>query len=125
MGLHIESHLITGVYALGQWFKVEPDTIDVDSYEFINWHEHVPDGITPSIYNDDCTSYAMGDYIHTSTEDRKPVSKDRVTFASPAQCHGITFKDAETGEWTSFALLEVRAFRCRRRDASLPRIYSS
>ena len=120
MSLHIDSRFITGIYALGQWFNVKPNSVDVDAYEFVNWDERFePD---QSIFNQPGTSYQMGDLYPESRNgcgDYGPHS--RLRFASCASgYHGITFIDAKTGDCISFSLAEVRAFKERRQPPLNP-----
>lgn len=112
MSLNIDSRYITGIYALGQWFKVKKGSVDVDSFEFRNWEEDDPhDG---NIWNTEHTNYQMGDiYGQTSNPcNRYRLNPEaRAWFSSVSPCHGMTFIDAVTGERVSISLTEVRAFR--------------
>lgn len=115
MSLCIDSRYITGIYALGQWFNVKPDTIDVDSYQFTNWKDQSPhDG---NRFQVEHTDFEMGDVYPQN--DPSPVVKYRADSAGYSSgvgpYHGIAFIDADTGERVSFCLLEVRAFRERRK----------
>ena len=114
MSLSIDSRFITGIYALGQWFDVKPDSVDVDAYEFVNWDDRF--GPEESTFDQSGTSYQMGDLypeLRNGCGDYGPHS--RLRFASGASGHcGITFIDAKTGVRISFSLAEVRAFKERR-----------
>jgi hypothetical protein len=116
MSLSIDSRFITGIYALGQWFNVVPDSVDVDAYEFINWHERF--GLRPASVDDSGTSYQMGS-TYPDREGRSVGNYGencRIIWANPSGSSGITFIDADTGERVSFSLLEVKAFREKRPD---------
>lgn len=111
MSLSIDSRYITGVYALGQWFKVKPDTVDVDAFQFRNWEEQSPhDGKAWTVQH---TDYEMG-ALYPSKQNRKGggySEHSRGSWTTPCGCDGISFIDADTGERVSFSLVEVRAFR--------------
>lgn len=111
MSLAIDSRYITGIYALGQWFKVKADTIDVDAFQFTNWEEQSPhDGNTWKVQH---TDYEMS-ALYPQHQDRKGGSysnHSRGSWVTPTGSDGITFIDADTGERVSFSLVEVRAFR--------------
>jgi hypothetical protein len=114
MSLSIDSRYITGIYALGQWFEVEMDTVDVDAFEFINWEERSPhDGNTSVVRHTDYimgTLYPkVGHWHGPSCGTHGPCS--RGSWANPSGSHGISFIDATTGLRVSFSLVEVRAFR--------------
>jgi hypothetical protein len=116
MSLLIDSRFITGIYALDQWFKVVPDSVEVDAYEFINWDDRFGD--RPAKWDDRGTTYQMG----SSYPEREGPNcgtygeNSRLSWANPAGSSGITFTDADTGERVSFSLLEVKAFREKRPD---------
>lgn len=118
MSLNIDSRHITGIYALGQWFNVRPNTVDVDAYEFINWEEDLEPDERPDAWNSQATVYQMGGYVPEPSS-LEPTRGDygpnsRKTWAIPRGGDGIRFIDADTGERVSFSLVEVRAFRERR-----------
>jgi len=114
MSLNIDSRYITGIYALGQWFNVKPNSVDVDAYEFINWEDDLEPGQRRD-WDIQGTCYQMGSIY----PDREGPScgmfgeRSRLSWANPCGHHGITFLDADTGERVSFSLAEVRAFRER------------
>lgn len=118
MSLRIDSRYITGIYALGQWFKVKKDTVDVDAFEFTNWEELSPhDGDT---WNTQHHDYMMGSVYKSSFDGQqvepeykggKYAEHSRGYWSTVTGSHGITFIDADTGERVSFSLMEVRAFR--------------
>jgi hypothetical protein len=110
MSLSIDSRYITGIYALGQWFKVKKDSVDVDAFEFTNWEEPEPhDG---NRWNVAHTDYTMGSlYPEQKGASGRYRPDSRACFATPTGSTGISFIDASTGERVSFSLMEVRAFR--------------
>lgn len=113
MSLVIDSRYITGIYALGQWFKVEKDSVWVDAYEFTNWEEPSPhDGDTWKVRH---TNYLMGQIYPDPHSDGPSCGMysehSKGGWAVPGRSHGIAFVDADTGERVSFSLIEVRAFR--------------
>jgi hypothetical protein len=111
MSLNIDSRFITGIYALGQWFNVKPNSVGVDAYEFVDWDERFE--ADESIFDQPGTSYQMGDvYPESRNGCGNYGPHSRLTYASGASGHhGITFIDAKTGDRISFSLAEVRAFR--------------
>ena len=116
MSLCIDSRYITGIFALGQWFKVQEDSVGVDSFEFTNWEERSPhDGNLATVPH---TNYEMdGMYPrHDTCNGEFPACGiygpgSRGTWAVVAGHHGISFIDADTKERVSFSLAEVKAFR--------------
>lgn len=113
MSLSIDSRCITAIYALGQWFEVEEDSVDVDAYEFIN-QEDETEYIKKSKYETHKTLYAMGSLYDES--EPPPLGgrfegTDRFYYANPQGCHGITFIEKGTNNRVSFSLLEVKAFK--------------
>jgi len=110
MSLAIDSRYITGIYALGQWFKVKKGTVEVDAYEFTDWEEPDPhDGNRWEVAH---TNYQLGElYADTKAYRATYGENSRARFASPSGCHGISFVDTDTGERVSFSMMEVRAFR--------------
>jgi hypothetical protein len=110
MSLCIDSRYITGIYALGQWFKVKKNTIDVDAFQFTNWEESEPH--EGNRLNGAFTDYEMGDLYPQSQGQRGRYRDDSPgCFACPTGSTGICFIDADTGERVSFSMMEVRAFR--------------
>ena len=111
MSLEIDSRYITGIYALGQWFKVKKDSIDVDAFQFTNWEECSPH--SGNGWEVEHCDYEMGALY--PQQDRPGIgtygehSKGR--WEKPFGAHGITFIDEDTKERVSFSLMEVRAFR--------------
>jgi hypothetical protein len=113
MSLSIDSRFITGIYALGQWFNVKPNSVGVDAYEFIDWQESF--GPDESTFDQPGTCFQMGDFYPEPKNGCGSYGPhSRLTFASPAGHHGITFIDAKTGDHVSFSLCEIRAFKERR-----------
>ena len=112
MSLSIDSRYITGIYALGQWFKVVPNTIDVDAYEFCNWLDTEPD---EHDWREQANIFMMGK-IYPDPETPGPPcgtfgENSRKYWSNPFGSDGVTFVEEGTGERVSFSLLEVRAFR--------------
>jgi hypothetical protein len=111
MSLRIDSRYITGIYALGQWFKVKKDSVDVDAFQFTNWEECSPhNGNTWEVEH---TDYEMGSlYSETDPPHQGDYGQhSRGRWKNPSGCQGISFIDATTKERVSFSLVEVRAFR--------------
>jgi hypothetical protein len=112
MSLAIDSRYITGIYALGQWFKVKKGTVGIDAFEFTDWEEHEPRA--GNIYEHRYTDYMIGDLYQDTDGSSGRYAQEGTShgyFTSPKGCHGIAFTDADTGERVSFSLVEVRAFR--------------
>ena len=112
MSLSIDSRYITGIYALGQWFKVKKDSVDVDAFEFTNWEEAFPADADP--FELHSTTFIMGSLYPDPERGEQcgsfgPHSKGH--WANPGGHHGISFIDAASKERVSFSLKEVRAFR--------------
>ena len=111
MSLAIDSRYITGIYALGQWFKVKKGTVGVDAYEFTDWEE---EDVPTNGYRYDIahTDYSLG-YLYPEASGTRGRYRDDspAYYAPPSGSTGITFTDAETGERVSFSMMEVRAFR--------------
>lgn len=94
-------------YAFGQWFDCVVGSVCTDAYEFI-------DDLTPGLLPDGVgTVFMMGDaYPPLPKEDCGSFGPNsRRSYASPSPCTGISFKDPATGDWISFPLFEVKAFR--------------
>jgi hypothetical protein len=111
MSLRIDSRYITGIYALGQWFKVKKDSIDVDAFEFTNWEEFSPH--SGNIWEVQHTDYIMGQLYpkREGPQCGRHGEHSSGYWANPNGCHGISFIDATTKERVSFSLMEVRAFK--------------
>ena len=122
MSLSIDSRCITGIYALGQWFKVKKDTVDVDAFEFINWEEcssrvaKYSDAYSDARHH----AYQMGSVYKRLSADGQWVEPEhdgakhpdcKGCWSNVTGYQGIAFIDADTGERVSFSLMEVRAFR--------------
>jgi len=129
MSLSIDTRRISGIYALGQWFKVVPDSFWIDAFELRHINEHCPFG-----NEDDNRSqtdkerdgynrqrqphtnwYALGRlYEHTEPEYHSDTIGDanRITIQSPQGHDGVGFIDADTCESVYLSLIECRAFRC-------------
>lgn len=122
MSLSIDSRYITGIYALGQWFKVKKDTVDVDAFELINWEED--SAHDANFWNTPHHDYSMGSIYKRLSADGQWVEPehDGAKYPDCKGCwsnvtgyQGIAFIDADTGERVSFSLMEVRAFRENRK----------
>jgi hypothetical protein len=117
MALNIDNRFVTGVYALGQWFKVKPNTIDIDAYSFRAWEDIDPD---PHDWEEGATDYEMGAAYPDPRPDGPHCGvyggNSRRSWAIPTGNIGISFIEEKTGDRVSFCLLEVKAFRERRPD---------
>lgn len=127
MSLSIDTRCISGIYALGQWFAVEPGSLYLDAYELMDFPSAwVPFGSEHDIrsaqdrergdppHPPHRIDYQMGEiYRDTQPEFRRHTSaaNPRWSQQSPAGAAGVRFKLPHTDEWVSFSLLEVRAFR--------------
>jgi len=129
MSLAIETRAVVGIYALGQWFKVKPFTIDIDAYELcfadpgmaFSETEFGTDG---NRYN----TYIQLSYLYPDFEWTPPVTlgvtqhHDEARFENPSPSQGISAvldNGAEPEERIAFSLIEVKAFKyLRRQDAS-------
>ena len=135
MSLSIDNRRISGIYALGQWFKVKPGTFWIDAYDFVCLEEHCPfgneqdnrdrfdDGSYPRQPHSTC--YSMGALYPERERSDFPQpggNQSRMTFSNPSGHHGVQFIDDETEEVVSFSLLEVRAFRELTEDEVVKRV---
>lgn len=111
MAIPLNNHDITGVFALGQWFKVQRGTFYIDAYNLRVWHTDEEDKV--SIYADLHDDYELGAlYEGNQPEFRSGhYSASRGTYQTPQGNCACCFFDEETGERISFSLMEVRAFR--------------
>jgi len=119
MSLAIETRAVVGIYALGQWFKVKPFTIDIDAYELcfadsglaFSETEFGTDG---NRYN---TYIQLGDLYRDfewSPLKMPPQHPDEASFKNPSPFEGISAvldNGAEPEERIAFSLLEVKAFK--------------
>lgn len=120
MSLFIDSRKIVGVYALGQWFNIKPDTFVHDSFELICWEEDVPFGNEESNpiklsgpRQPHSTCFAMGALY---ADKGRPafagdIGNSRMKFAVPSGYNGVQFIDADSGLHVSMSLMEIKAFR--------------
>ena len=114
MSLSIDSRCITAVFALNQWFEIEPDSFCVDAYELRFWNG--PASLVE----------ALGDAIHSvdyqmgSLYEKEEPEYSRFNYGpnSPRGCsstvqgsHGVCFIEKATGQRVSLSLMELRAFR--------------
>lgn len=114
MSLCIDSRYITGIYALGQWFKVVPDTFGIDAYQLTDWDD-TADGVG-SRHDTGFTDYEMG-ALYLAVEpayESGQYENLRGTWETPHGCAGVSFIDADTSERVSFSLMEVKGFREKR-----------
>lgn len=112
MSLSIDSRSITAVYALGQWFEIEPDSFGTDAFDLVCW---MGDADDVAEYGEDIERdvYSMG-ALYTSNEPeyqsrRSPGS--RATFLNPRGNVGVCFIEKSTGQRISLSIIEIRAFR--------------
>lgn len=114
MSLCIDSRYITGIYALGQWFKVMPDSFGIDAYQLTDWDD-TADGVgnrRDTTYRD----YEMGALYRAVEPEYRcgDYQNLRGVWETPSGSAGVCFTDAETGERVSFSLMEVKGFREKR-----------
>ena len=109
MSLCIDDRYVTGIYALGQWFKVQQGSILIDAFEFTSWDDL---GEDLSRLRDPHTNYQMGHCYSEVDQYANNGYPSRIQV--PTGMTGISFIDTDTGERVSFSLMEVRAFRDRR-----------
>jgi hypothetical protein len=129
MSLSIDTRRISGIYALGQWFKVVPNSFWIDAYELRHINEHCPFGNESdnrSQPDKERDGYRHQRQPHTDWyllgklyERTEPASymdmlgdTNRVVMQSPQGHDGVGFIDADTGESVYLSLIECRAFRC-------------
>ena len=128
MSLAIETRAVVGIYALGQWFKVKPFTIDIDAYELcfadpgLAFSE-TEFGTNGNRYNTYIQlSYLYPDFEWTPPERAGTKHYDEASFENPSPGQGISAvldNGAEPEERIAFSLLEVKAFKyLYRQDAS-------
>jgi hypothetical protein len=114
MSLSIDSRLVSGVYAFGQWFECVVGSAVVDAYEFLYYEESFVVG--ENDFDVPATVYIMADAYPDLPNDKGCGSygpHSRKTYSSPYAAVGLQFKDKATGDLVSFPLLEVKAFRSR------------
>jgi hypothetical protein len=120
MSLIIDNRRISGIYALGQWFKVSPDSFVIDAFQLRYIGENCCFGYENN--NSDPGEeprppitdwYELGTiYEHTEPKSLIEKLRDGSTMKNPQGCHGVAFTDADTGETVYLSLIECRAFRC-------------
>jgi len=109
MAIPLQSHRITGVYALGKWFHVVPGSFFVDVYNLRQWddndcHNPMADGFT-DYQMGAAYSWSPDPMVFRYREDSHGYS------ANPSALHAVCFVEVSTGERVSFSLLEAKAFR--------------
>jgi len=106
MSIAIDTDLVVGLYALGQWFKVEKGTLYFDSYEIIQQYAE-----------DHKEIYQLG-MVYPKVEPwiRQPNPTDypRVVCLNPSPHTGCSWKDADSGDSFSLSMVEVKAWRHQR-----------
>jgi hypothetical protein len=123
MALNLNTHQISGVYALDQWFQVKPGSFFLDAYSLREWDADPGEVINQ--WTTSFTDYELG-ALYRDREPRHmstpygPNSAGR--FQTPTGSVGCCFIDANTGERVSFSIMEVKAFR---EDTSAPTVTGS
>jgi hypothetical protein len=105
MSIAIDADLVVGLYALGQWFKVEKGTLYFDSYEIIQKYGE-----------DDREIYELG-MCYPKVEPyffNPDPNRPRVVCMNPRPHQGCAWKDADSGDAFSLSLVEVKAWRFHR-----------
>jgi hypothetical protein len=111
MSLSIDCRCITAIYALGQWFEVVPDSLDVDAYELVNWRARAE---VVKREGEDEIGYDLYTLGHLYPEGGGAVTRfpyAKVYQTTPSGNHGITFIEKKSKQRVSFCLLEVKAFK--------------
>jgi hypothetical protein len=110
----IDTRRVCGLYAFGQWFDVEPNTLSIDCYKLAYPIPGQPSG---SLQHLDCDIYDL-QYLNEEIEccdcdafDAPGNATKTWTESSPSRKDAIQFIDAQTGNYVSFALIEIKAFR--------------
>lgn len=119
MSLSIDSRKIVGVYALGQWFNIRPDTFVHDAFELVCWEECVPFGneaCNPIRRSGARQPHSICFFMGALYPDKEsPANADfgsgKMKFANPSGYTGVQFIDADTGLCVSMSLMEIKAFR--------------
>ena len=114
MALPLNTHQISGIFALNQWFKVKQGSFYIDSYNLRDYMDE------PGTHEDEFSRHAIDYQMGAQYEKTEPDyrSGDYGQHSSKAWCtpqgsHGCCFIDLETSERVSLSLLEIRAFRER------------
>jgi hypothetical protein len=106
MSIAIDTDLVVGLYALGQWFKVEKGTLIFDAYEIIQRYSEDAEEI-----------YSLGmAYPKFEPWSFRPNPEDypKVVYMKPTPMTGCAWKDADSGDTFSLSLVEVKAWRFHR-----------
>jgi|TARA_R100001015_G_C4566253_1_gene125142 hypothetical protein len=119
MSFHVDTRRIVGIYALGQWFKVKPFSVVIDSWTLcsvpflpFSETEFGTPGNENRTYIDLCHLYPDFKSPQASNEHRR--HGDEAWFENPSSSHGLSAvldNDDDTKEEIAFSLLEVRAFK--------------
>ena len=116
MSLCIDDRIVTGVYALNQWFDVLPGSISIDAYEFSYYQEHVPFG-QEDFYSKLQDVYPLGDMYKDLTKGKMGTGaygrcdNGCITFCPPSPYDGFSFKSKLTNETIAFPITEIKAFK--------------
>jgi len=107
MSLHINTDLVVGVYALGQWHPVTKGSLYFDAYEVA---EHF-DG-----ENDRIDHYMLGLlYPNIKFEDRLSGDPGSIgenwRFLAPSATAGAQWIDSQNGLVVSMSIQEIKAWR--------------
>ena len=115
MSLFIDDRTVTGVFALGQWFEIVPNSICIDAYEFGYYNANVPFGEERE-YEKALNCIVMGE-MYKKQEGPVILSKLNaspdidITFQTPSPSMGFAFQCAETLDTIAFPIIEIKAFR--------------
>jgi len=115
MSLHIDDRTVIGVFALGQWFEIVPNSIRMDAYEFAYYQAIVPFGEEDK-HEKSLEVYPMGD-MYRNTEKKSIYSEINsnsntyARFLQPSSHTGFEFECADTKDKICFPLTEIKAFR--------------
>ncbi len=99
MSLQINAEHITGIYALGQWFEVQPGSVIIDAYELCSPEEQI--------------SYQLGAAYPATESTKLPVGDKEAPyryFPSVSGHTGISFVTPDS-EVVAFSLMEAKAFK--------------
>jgi hypothetical protein len=115
MSLFIDDRTVIGVFALGQWFEIVPNSIRMDAYEFAYYQAIVPFGEEDK-HEKDLECYPLADMYpkqrETTGYGRCP--NGTITFHKPTHSTGFEFECAKTKDKICFPITEIKAFRYRR-----------
>lgn len=111
MSLSIDSRCITEIYALGQWFEIVPDSLDVDSFELVNWRSNAE--VVKRVGEDEIgyELFSLGNLYPEGGGAVTRFPNTKIYYTVPCGHHGITFIEKKSKQKVSFSLLEVKAFK--------------